>query len=436
MNDPDAEAAARSLPEWELFRKLLPPRLLNDLDPKAVQAVYTPWTVTWLLVYQRLNGNATLNDAVSEFTLRFPLRRDLSANSGAYSLARTELDQRVLPWAAANVYDTLVATYPPSWSGRRVFILDGTTVQLAPTPELRAAYPPASNQHGESHWPVLHLLVAHELASGLAAFPEFGPMYGPDGCSELVLATRIVRRLPKGAILLADRNFGIFALAWTANQAGHAVVLRLTQPRFRTLLKQARQVGPGRWELVWRPSRYDRKMHPELPASAAVSGWLHEVKVSEQQTLYLFETVEMTGEETAGLYHKRQDVETDIRDIKETLCLSEMTCKGQDMLQKELAAALVAFNLANQVRRLAAQRLKLEPRRLSFAGVWSLLKVFALAVMEGARTETQLQSEFDRLLKAAGQRKLPRREARSYPREIIARRRKFPTRKRPKKAAQ
>src|SRR5215472_2184994 len=115
-------AAPQPATAWDLFNKLLPPRLLNDLDPKAAQAAYTPWVVTWLLVFQRLNGNATLNDAVSEFLSRFPAQalpgckrireRTLSANTGAYSAARSNLDSRVLYWAAQNLYDSLVDAYP------------------------------------------------------------------------------------------------------------------------------------------------------------------------------------------------------------------------------------------------------------------------------------------------------------------------------------
>jgi IS4 transposase len=441
---PPKPPAAPPSPEWGLFQKLLPPRLLNDLDPKAPQTAYTPWVVTWLLVYQRLNGNATLNDAVSEFTQRFPdqARPDckrarqgtLSANSGAYSAARSSLDARVLYWAVDNVYDSLVDTYPPSWRDRRAFILDGSTVQLAPTLELRAAYPPATNQHGSSHWPILHLAVAHELQSGLAVFPEFGPKYGPQAKSELALSRGLLGRLPDKSLVLADRNYGVFAFAWASVQAGHDALLRLTRARFNPLVKKARRVGEGKWELTWRPSAWDRKAHPELPEGAQVKGWLHEVKVSEKLTLWLFTTLDGTGEELAELYRRRQDVETDIRDLKETLCLGEMTCKSVAMLEKELAAATLAYNLANQVRRLAAARLGLEPRRLSFAGTWSLLKAFATGLLEG-KTEQEAQAAFERLLRAAGQRKLPRRpKGRSYPREVIMRRRKFPMRKRSQKA--
>ena len=43
------------------------------------------------------------------------------------------------------------------FDGRRVFIIDGTTVTLAPTPALSKAFPPATNQYGESVWPVAML---------------------------------------------------------------------------------------------------------------------------------------------------------------------------------------------------------------------------------------------------------------------------------------
>lgn len=437
-------APAPRAAEWDLFHNLLPAPLLNDLAPKAAQAVYTPFLVTWLLIYQRLHGNATLNDAVTELTQRFPpqalpdrqraRQRTLSANTGAYALARSLLEHRVLRHAADHVYQTLRDSYPPSWRGRRAFLLDGSTIQLASTPALRAAFPPARNQHGASHWPLLHLAVAHELASGLAASPTYGPMYGPQAVSELALAQRLLPQLPTGSILLGDRNFGVFAFAWAARQAGQDVLLRLSRTRFASLRKKAQPAGPGRWAVTWRPSRWDRQAHPDLPAEAEVRGWLHEEPVTAGLTLWLFETVDGTGTEMAGLYRQRLDVETDIRDLKSTLQLDQLKGQSVAMVEKELTVGLLAYNLANQVRRLAAARLSLPPRRLSFAGTWSLLKGFLAGVLEG-KSAAQAEADFERLLKAAGQRKLPkRRPGRSYPREVIARRRKFPVRKRLKVA--
>jgi len=427
------------LSEWQLFRKLLPASILNDLDPAAPQAAYTPWIVTWLMIFQRLHGNASLNDAAAEFALRFPAQalpdckraREgiLSVNSGSYSLARSRLHTRVLHWAVTNVFDSLIGAFPPSWRDRRAFLIDGSTLQLPSTPGLRAAFPPARNQHGDSHWPILHLAVAHELASGLAVVPEVGPMYGPEAVAEVTLARRLLARLPARSILLADRNFGIFAFAHAAVAAGHDVLLRLTQSRFTALRQQARPDGVGRWVVEWRPSRWDRKRHPDLPADATIKGWLHEVRVSDTLILWLFTTAAASGEEMAALYGQRLHVETDIGDLKGILKLDELRGRSTDVVEKELLAGVLAYNLANQVRRLAAARLQIEPRRLSFAGVWSLLKAFMAGLLEN-KTPAEAEVEFERLLRAAGQRKLPRRpKGRSYPREVIPRRRKFPERK-------
>lgn len=430
--------------EWEVFRTLLTPEALNNLSPPAPQAVYTPWIVTWLLVYQRLHGNATLNDAVAHFLLQFPQQaqpdckrcrnQNVSANTGTYSTARSELPEPVVEVASRGVFDTLVETYPPSWRSRRAFILDGTTVTLPPTEELVAAFPPASNHCGTSHWPVMQMVVAHELASGLALAPQCGPMYGPKAGSELALSVQMLGRLPAHAILLVDRNFGVFAFAYGAAQAKHDVVARLTEARFGALVKKAQRVGEGCWLLDWKPSRYDRSAHPDLPPDAVVRGWLHEVRVRPDLTLWLWSTVEGGGAELAQLYRRRGDVETDIRDLKGTLELDQLRGRSASMVQKELWAGLLAYNLATQVRRLAAARVGVEPRQLSFAGVWSLLCA-SVPGLHPALTEAQVQARFEQLLRAAGQRKLPTRKAgRKYPRAVHARARKFPVHKRVKPA--
>lgn len=414
----------------DLFRELLSPEFLNGLRPPSPTAVYTPYIVVWLFIFQRLHANASLADAVAEFLTQFPQHgKDVSANTGAYSQARTRLDIALARTVADHVTAALLAPTPPSVRPRRVFILDGTTLQLTHTPELRAEFPPASNQHGSSHWPTLHLLVAHELDTGLALRPEFGPMYGPRATSELALALRMIPRLPPGALVLADRNFGVFALAHGAQSSGRGVVVRLTQKRFASMRKSARPEEPGRWALTWRPTRWDRTSHPQLDPAAAVAGWLHEVRASPELTLWLFATCPESGHELAALYRRRLDVETDIRNVKQTLAMDRLTGKGSAMVEKELVLGVLAYNLVNQVRRLAAHQAGVEPRRLGFAGVWSLVKAL-LSAMTDSSSDEDWERRFEQVLRWAAQRKLPPRATqRSYPRTIIPKRARFPKRK-------
>lgn len=418
------------------FHTLLDRDTLNALQRVGPAAVYTPWVVVWLLVYQRLHANASLRDAVTELLTavdglpphRRVLEQTLSANTGAYSRARTRLDPDVADRVADHVYQTLVAATAPGWRGRRVLTVDGTTITLAPTPPLRAAFPPAANQHGPSAWPVCHLVVAHELASGCAIRPAVGPMYGPTAQSEVDLATRLLPRLPERSVLLADRNFGVFAVAHAAVGRGHDVVLRLTESRFRALARSARPIGAGTWALAWAPSRWDRRSHPTLPADARLEVRLHAVPISPRLTLWLVTTLLCRGADLADLYRLRQDVETDIRDVKLTLKTEEIRAKSVAMVSKELALSMVAYNLVVQIRRLAAQAAGVRPRRLSFAGVWSLVRIILLTPRDG--TSQDEVAKFDLVLRAAAQRKLPIRPGRNYPREVIPRRRKHPERSR------
>lgn len=409
----------------DLFRRLLSPELLNGFRPPSSATVYTPYIVVWLFVFQRLRANASLADAVAEFLTQFPAPGEhVSANTGAYSQARTRLDVALARTVADHVTAALLEPAP----ARRVFILDGTTLQLTHTPELCAAFPPASNQHGASHWPILHLLVAHELNTGLALRPEFGPMYGPEALSELALARRMIPRLPPGALVLADRNFGVFAVAHAAQSSGRGVLVRLTEARFRAMRKSARLEEPGRWALTWNPTPWERKSHG-LGADARVTGWLHEVRVSPELTLWLFATCSDPGHALGALYRRRLDVETDIRNVKQTLAMDRLTSKGASMVEKELVLGVLAYNLVNQVRRLAAGRAGVEPRRLGFAGVWSLVQALLGAVAESTSDE-DWEEQFERLLCWAAQRKLPRRATpRTHPRTIIPKRSRYPKRK-------
>lgn len=97
--------------EWAkamaLLREVLAPQLLAEWQPTAPQAVYSTWVTIWLLVFQRLNQNASLVAAVAAFLESMStmssckrVRETLSAQSGGFSRARTRLLVTVAEQAA------------------------------------------------------------------------------------------------------------------------------------------------------------------------------------------------------------------------------------------------------------------------------------------------------------------------------------------------
>ena len=249
----------------------------------------------WLLVAQRLQGAASLETAVLELLRGPPASfwprpckriRDWhehgqtpSSHTGAYNQARQTLPLSMAQKSCDHIFEQLMAQMDPTASeSPRAFLLDGSSMRAAHSPELAEAYPPGSNQHGESHWPLMRVLVAHDLDTGLALRPAWGTMHGDQAVSEQQLLERAIERLPPAATVVGDANFGVFSVAWAGAQTGHPVLLRLTAQRAQRLAGEPLRPGLHR-TVVWEPSREDRRSHPDLPPDACVQGRLHERRV-------------------------------------------------------------------------------------------------------------------------------------------------------------
>lgn len=433
MSDQDVLSTEEFTSAVETLRHLIPDDELDQFQPSGPATIYTTMVTIWMMILQRLGGGKSLAAAVKEVLAgdrallpdNKRLREGtLSETSGAYANARKRLNLETVAFFADHVSESLIDTSPPLFKGRRAFILDGTTITLEPTPELKAAFPPATNQHGESVWPVALLLVAHELQSSCALPPEIGAMYGEHNTSEAKLAKAVAKRMPPGSIALADSTYGIFSVGYAVVEEGHPILFRLTKSRFKSMKRKATLVeeweGHATWRLRWTPSGKDRKTNPELPADAALEVWLHEVPLPNGETLYLVTTLPVNSEEAGEFYRRRYDVEHDIRDVKVALDTENIRAKSVAMVKKELLTSIVAYNLVVQFRRQAAAVAGLPPRRLSFTGVWNTFESFLLH--QPPCHAEEWTARFERALKVAARDKLPNRPGRSYPRRAHPRR--------------
>jgi hypothetical protein len=414
--------------------------------------VYSPLVVLWLLVAQRLHGGASLEAAVIELLQGLPASfwpqpckriRDWrargktpSSNTGAYNQARQALPLSIVEKSCDHIFEQLVAQMSPSVAAGslRTFLLDGSSMRTAHTPLLCKTYPPGSNQHGESHWPLIRVVVAHDLQTGLAMRPEWGAMHGDQAVSEQALLERAIHRLPPHAVVIGDANFGVFSVAYAAVQRNHPVVLRLTAERARRLAGEALRDGIDR-VLEWKPSEFERRAHPELPADACVQGRLLVRQVQPDNggaafLLALFTTLPSPVEEVFALYGKRWSIETDLRTLKSTLCLDQLTCSTPDMVAKEIEMGMAAYNLVRALIGFASQQSGVPPRGYSFTKVRLILQAFAPA-LANAPNQQAAQRILDQIMTCVQQSKLPRRKRKrpSYPREVWQRGAHFPSRK-------
>lgn len=413
----------------QLLQEIINPEWVEELFPSSPQTVFTGYVVLWMMIYQRLHQNATLFSAVSMFihemaslsTSKRVKEQTLSTRTGGFSRARQRFPVKLAERAADHVFNSLLPSTSRILPDRWVFLVDGSSVKLSPVKELQERWP-AGRQ--ESPWPICQLATLHELETGMMIRPEAGAMYGDDAVSEMALAEPFLKRIPAHSVLMADRGFGVFSFAFAATQAGHDVVLRLNRDRFQSLQKKATLLRPNVWQLCWKPTKNNRRSFPDLPADAEVMVYLHAFDGFSGERMWIVTTLSMDTPGVAQLYVHRADIETDIRQWKTLLKLNELRGQSADMILKELAIGSVTYNLVVQVRRLAAERGKIAPRRISFTGVWTL--IIPLIHSRRERTTAEWEVEMDLLLKRALQRTIPNRPNRSFPRTVYRKSLSYP----------
>ena len=441
MNSPD------QLQLFRLFQNAAPASFFRELTCKHGyrfrDGIYSSAVVVWLMIWQRLHGPRNLEAAVQHLLqggagdLVSDCKRwteeKVSAGTAGYCEARQTLPKLIAEEVMDRIVQQLRAEMQEGWDGlkRPIFVVDGSSLPLQHAPELVRVFSPGRNQHGENHWPVMRIVVYHDVFSGLALRPSWGAMYGDEAVSEQGLAEQALARLPADAMVLGDGNFGIFAFAYATQQSRRPMILRLTQARAQKILGGKLVEGTDR-RVAWQASRWDRAAHPQLPEQATVEGRLIVCANPSRpnELLYLFTTLNLPVEEILGIYKLRWNVETDLRSLKRTVGLHQLSSRSLDMVEKELLLAIAAYNLVRAVMCLAARRVNLSPRQLSFSFVQTVVEA-ALPGLDHAATEAEYQQRLDRMLRYAAQGKLPNRSRRrAYPREVWGRGGHFPARKR------
>jgi hypothetical protein len=106
----------------------------------------------------------------------------------------------------------------------------------------------------------------------------------------------------------------------------------------------------------------------------------------------------------------------DLRSIKAVMQMDILRCKTPEMVCKEIAVHLLAYNLVRAVMAQAAYRGNVLPPQLSFKGALDLLNAFAETLHQGPRG--QRASCQAHLLASMARLKLPDRPGRVEPRAV------------------
>jgi len=340
--------------------------------------LWSPRLTLWYLLWQRLHLDPTLDAVVKDArgggadTLCAPHKK-LSARlrsraTTSYSDARQRLPLRWLRQAFTHFTQLLRANVQGlDWCGLSVALLDGSTLRVRPYGNLAKRFAPAANQHGDSYWCLIRVVVGFCANSGLALATGLGP----NTVSEQALAVPLILRAA-AHLWIGDRNFGVWRIARAAFQTHGHVLLRLTEVRARRLLGRALSDGldaPVRWT----PTRHDQADAglERLPVDGRLVGVGLRRPGFRTQWLYLFTTLGdptlFPAAELVARYGVRWHVELNLRYLKAQLGLGQLEVKSARRAIKQWYAGLLAYNLIRGVMLGAAAAAAVAPLPLSFA---------------------------------------------------------------------
>jgi DDE family transposase len=410
-------------------------------------SIYTPAITLWTFLLQVSSASKCCVAAVARLAvlMTLPHRPIPSAHTGAYCKARVKLPRTLLRRAActlaAEVEDQASASW--RWHQRRVILVDGSSTQLPDTEANQAAYPQSSQQQPGLGFPMMRLVVLIAFATAVLVDAAEGPCQGKES-GEMALLRSLLDSLRVGDVLVADRHYCSYFQFALLQERGVDVAARLHQLR-RCDFRRGERLGRGdtiqRWCKPASPDWMDAETYARMPDSLRV----RIVRVLVEQPGYrsdkilvattLLDAWQYTRDDIADLYHRRWHVELDIRSIKQTMKMEELSCKTPERACKELWAHFLAYNLVRRVMAAAAWESGKLPRHLSMAAALQTLEAFRGELQRVEVGSTAAASLVQIVLTAIASHEVGHRPGRVEPRRVKRRQQKYPLLRQPRQEA-
>jgi hypothetical protein len=350
--------------------------------------LFTPAITIWIFLGQILDPDHSCRQALLRFVawLRAAGRECCSTSTGAYCKARQRLPEGVLARLVRRTGQRGEDQSPREWHwfGRRVRVVDGSTVSMPDTEANQKVYPQSRTQKPGLGFPIARVLVVWSLAVGTVLDAAVNPYQGKE-TGETAMLRRLLDVLQRGDLLLGDRYFANYWIIALAQQRGIDVVLRQHQRR-RVDFRTGRRLGRDDHLITWtkpkRPPWMTQACYDLLPPTLTLRELRVRIPKGKNRTreIVVVTTLVDAGRyakgELAALYRRRWEAELHLRSLKTTMQMDILRCKTPAMVRKELWGHFLVYNLIHIAMAQAAQRSSVRPWQLSFKAALQALRAF------------------------------------------------------------
>jgi hypothetical protein len=366
VGDSDAYAFFNLLTGPELFDKV------ESLLPAHRERLFPPTETLSMFLAQALSADRSCQKAVNEVAIKRlgAGRAVCSTHTGGYCAARMRLPIGMVDTLARYVGQSVTARTPDAWHwrGHRVRLADGTTLKLPDTPANQAAYPQPRSQKPGLGFPLCRMVGLVCLGSGAVLDAAIGHCRGKGGDEQSLLRS-ILDTLERGDLLLGDAFYATYFLLCTLRERGIEAVFEQHGARQRTTdFRRGQRLGPRDHLIVLtkpgiKPDWMSQTDYEQAPHSLTV----RELRTGGKTLVTTLTCPKHTSKAALkSLYRSRWHIELDLRNIKTTLGMEQLSCLTPAMAIKEIWVYLLAYNLIRLMMAQAALLAHRLPRQLSF----------------------------------------------------------------------
>lgn len=360
---------------FRFFNQLTSSELFDALEamlPDHRERLFPPTETLSMFMAQALKPDRSCQGIVNDVAVK-RLQHGLppcSTNTGGYCRARKRLPLEMVSGMARYTGRLIGGEAPDPWSwfGRRVRLVDGTSVTLPDTPANQDAYPQQSIQASGLGFPICRIVGITCLSSGALLDAAMGKYKGKE-TGELALLRSMMDVFEAGDVILADALYATYFLLAELLLRGVDAVFEQHGARQRsTDFLQGETLGKQDHLItLTKPKVRPEWMTADQFESAPETLTVRELKVGGKVLVTTLLCPNATPKtELKKLFKLRWQVELDIRNIKTTLGMETLSCKSPEMGEKEMWTYLLAYNLIRMIMLQSASLADVLPRSLSF----------------------------------------------------------------------
>ena len=366
---------AKNSDSYRFFNLLTSPELLSTVEellPEHRERLYPPTETLSMFLAQALSEDRSCQKAVNDAAIKRVMGglRSVSTGTGGYCRARQRLPLQMVSELVRRTGELMDRQIPDQWRwhGKRVHLIDGTTLSMPDTAQNQAAYPQHHAQKLGIGFPICRLVGVICLSSGAVLNAAVGRFQGK-GADEQTLLRKVLDTFGGGEVVLGDAFFGTYFLLASLHEKGVDAVFEQMGARKRVTDFRTGQTLGTKDHLVelTKPKKKPDWMTQEHYEQAPDTLTIRELSVSGKVLITtMLSAKEASKSELKELYKRRWHIEVDFRNIKTTMGMDTLSCKTPEMNEKEIWIYFLAYNLIRLLMAQSALLADLLPRQLSF----------------------------------------------------------------------